>query len=688
MAYGVKYRLEFSDVLGYGKKVEILKKDYTGSVTDLIGSGDPIKISWQSSDDFYKPIIGSKCEISLFITDTNTYDDFYKFDEREYKVVVYYAQTQSDAYYERVYNDDGQVESIECVEGTIDNFTSTNVWAEYWSGFLVVDRYKERMTTTPFGVKFNAYDGLGTLSNYNAPFGYNNNNAPTTKTNITRISEILQNLDLDLDIYISTDIKYRTFGPVTTTDYENLTTLDFGFDELKGDYDLMTAKEQLEILLRQYNLRIYQSLNRWYIVEATNNYDYFVKDIVFNEVQRGSVPTGIRNKITDQLNNTKNEYIEFRKYNYLGVYDTTQRFDILYDNNIDLKATNNDLTREYLQPVSKVITDGKYPKSKNAYYNAGFEYGDYGFTILDDGTNPYAEIATDEVSFKGKRSLKFTSASPVSGSSQQFTFVSETFNPQEINYSDFSCSIKYFFSILNTQNTTASATFQFQLFTTLNGAGRFWDNQQKQFTSSTAIQQITTTSPNRWINFNVNLSDSGIPSNSDTSATLTLSIYNTICSDADYDTTYFDNLEIVQKKASPEEANQKFIAKLTNAGTNTSSKTITRIPDENYGYFRTRDSFPQATFKTNSKTLININNQNIANDYREYVSRYTGSFRNNNTKPMSIHNKVWFYWNGIETDPQSTIIDGLVYSVKNAQYKITSHLPNDDDDEAVQIIIN
>ena len=32
MAYGVKYRLEFSDVLERGKKVEILKKDYTGEV--------------------------------------------------------------------------------------------------------------------------------------------------------------------------------------------------------------------------------------------------------------------------------------------------------------------------------------------------------------------------------------------------------------------------------------------------------------------------------------------------------------------------------------------------------------------------------------------------------------------------------------------------------------------------------
>ena len=30
MAYGVKYRLEFSDVLTYVKKVEILKDGYTG----------------------------------------------------------------------------------------------------------------------------------------------------------------------------------------------------------------------------------------------------------------------------------------------------------------------------------------------------------------------------------------------------------------------------------------------------------------------------------------------------------------------------------------------------------------------------------------------------------------------------------------------------------------------------------
>ena len=37
MSYGVKYRLEFSDETGIPKKLEILKKNYSGSVIDMIG---------------------------------------------------------------------------------------------------------------------------------------------------------------------------------------------------------------------------------------------------------------------------------------------------------------------------------------------------------------------------------------------------------------------------------------------------------------------------------------------------------------------------------------------------------------------------------------------------------------------------------------------------------------------------
>ena len=120
MAYGVKYRLEFSDVLGYGKKVEILKKDYTGEILPMIGGANPVSISWQSTNDFYNPIIGSKCQLNLFVTDDVSYDDFYKFDEREYKVVVYYNQTQGGLYSDRVTDDGGNIESIECVDNAID----------------------------------------------------------------------------------------------------------------------------------------------------------------------------------------------------------------------------------------------------------------------------------------------------------------------------------------------------------------------------------------------------------------------------------------------------------------------------------------------------------------------------------------------------------------------------------------
>ena len=55
MAYGVKYRLEFSDVLGNAKKIEILKNNYSGSVLPLVGTSDPVSIKREGDDDFYSP---------------------------------------------------------------------------------------------------------------------------------------------------------------------------------------------------------------------------------------------------------------------------------------------------------------------------------------------------------------------------------------------------------------------------------------------------------------------------------------------------------------------------------------------------------------------------------------------------------------------------------------------------------
>ena len=453
----------------------------------------------------------------------------------------------------------------------------------------------------------------------------------------------------------------------------------------------------------------------------------------------------------------------------LGASIGKERKQVLYDNKNDLKATNNNLSREYLQAASEVHTVGSYLKTRNAFYNSGFEYGKYGFNVLEDSsvspgfviTNPgsgffpdgtrnytpnggsgtgmivsatisaggvqsfvitnngqgylvgddltipfddafgvlctftinyipyYAEIATDEISFKGRRSMKLTDIAPISGFTQMFEFETEVFNPQEVKYADFSCKLKYYFSFLNSQNTNVSAIFQYSIFTVLGSTGYFWDAASGKFSSTYGgTNLITTTTPNKWVDLSITLSDTDLNIGTDTTATIKFVISNTKCSDADYDTTYFDNMQILQSKTSADQSDQTFIAKLTNAGVNTTIKTINRIPDQKSGYFRTRDANPTATFKPNSIDLMTVLNRNVANDYREFITRYNGTFRNLKREPLSIHNKIWFGWPGIETDPQSTIIDGLTYNVKNAEFNVTSHLPNNDDDTPTTSIIN
>ena len=90
MAYGLKYKLEFSDVLTKVKKIEIWKDGYSGAVLDMVGQAEPVVIKWNANDDPYNsPIIGSVCTLNLFTTDTVTYDNFYEHDEREYLSLIH-----------------------------------------------------------------------------------------------------------------------------------------------------------------------------------------------------------------------------------------------------------------------------------------------------------------------------------------------------------------------------------------------------------------------------------------------------------------------------------------------------------------------------------------------------------------------------------------------------------------------
>ena len=75
------------------------------------------------------------------------------------------------------------------------------------------------------------------------------------------------------------------------------------------------------------------------------------------------------------------------------------------------------------------------------------------------------------------------------------------------------------------------------------------------------------------------------------------------------------------------------------------------------------------------------------NDFRDYCTRYSGSFRGANITPLSLHNKIWFNWKNVLEDEEPSILDGLSYAVKSNKYDIVSHVPNNDNDLDVNVRI-
>ena len=158
MAYEIKYELFFSDVENNKFKIEILEKDFVldpfnlgNTPTKLIGTGTPAVIEWDADDDIYSPIIGSRCKLNFFATDANTYDEFYKSGERQYKVkILEYTSFGSD------YNEEIQPWNLIDQKWDKSLLGSDVFYNPIWEGYIVNDGYQEAVITTPFEIKLEA----------------------------------------------------------------------------------------------------------------------------------------------------------------------------------------------------------------------------------------------------------------------------------------------------------------------------------------------------------------------------------------------------------------------------------------------------------------------------------------------------------------------------------------------------
>lgn len=655
MAYGVKFRLEFSDDNLKGKKIEILKDGYTGTVYDLIGTSNPVEINWDSDDDFYNPIIGSTCNINLFVTDSTNYDDFYEFDEREYKVKISYKDASLN-------------------------------YQTYWEGWLLVDQFKEAVTSTPYEITLTAYDGLGSLEGFSMPIDLT---STASKDLMYYIYNVLNNINLGFDIYISNDIQKDSASAGDYTIYDQSTVTPDSF--VQDNVGLRTAKNVLEQILKFTNAKIFQSFGRWYIINNSSYSEQAIKDSSATTADGGTIPTGIRASETSSLQTNGYEQIKYFIYNSSGVYQSTSTVDVLSTIPADLQPLNNNLTKEYLRPLKQYILEVNTNNNffdTNRVVNGGFEHASTGWTL----TNSTVDTA---FSFKGDRSIKTTN---VVTSESSTTVVLENSTAIDVNYNPNQAdtlTINNYFD--STSGNDRGFRWQIKLVEVGPGSGatRYYNSSTNGWQTTSVVNEQEVDTNRRWQKYTYNLST--YPLVTTGAWELTLYLYSAFqnTSTSGFTAMFYDSIQLEYKNlvgSSREDIFSKFdllqfVRKRTAdlSGTKTSGDFY--LTNDKYSvisgdYYRSRD-------KTNYlKSIEEITSQQVINDFRDFVLRYEGDLYNLNNDPIGPHNKIWVnFGTSVLQEPVSCYIDGLTYNVKRNLYSVIMHVPNQDDDETSDFII-
>lgn len=643
MAYGVKYRLEFVDDNLKGKKIEILKDGYSGSVLALTGTNNPLILEWSGNDDFYDPIIGSTCTINLLDTATSNYDNFYEFDEREYKVIIYYKD-------------------------------SGGSYQIYWQGWLLTDQFKEAVTTKPFGISLNAYDGLGSLDGFTAPIDLT---SVASKDLMYYIHTSLSNLNLGLDIYISNDIQKDGASGSDYTFYDQTTLSQKAF--LKDGVDLRTAKDVLGQILKFSNARIFQSYGRWYIINNSSYSEQSVKDSSATTANGGTIPTGIRAAETSSLQSNGTESVKYFIYNSSGVYQSTSTVNVLSVVPTNLQPLNNNLTKEYLRPLKEFTMEADMSGffDNSIIVNGGFEHAATGWTLTN------SSIVTDFM-FQGDRCVKSTTCQTTSGATSVVVNNSSGIDEAASSAIAYKLKINSYFD--STGSTTRGFRFQLKLVETGPGASqtKYWSETSNNWVTADTKNDVEVDTNRRWKSYNFNIAT--LPFGGE----ITLYLYGAFqtTSTSGFTAIFFDSLKLDRQNIDSD-GNRTELFEEFDLLQNLRQRTVdvsgvkkldVFLTNKFYGritgnYYRSRD-------KTNYlKSVEEIITQQVMNDFRDFVVRYEGDLYNNSNDPIAMQNKVWVnFGSGVLQEPVSCYLDSITYNVKRNLYSVVMHIPNQNDD--------
>ena len=578
------------------KKIEILKDNYSGAVLPLIGTADPVSIKWEGDDDFYSPIIGSTCTLNLFVTDEVQYDNFYAFDEEEFQVKIYYKHP-------------------------------SNNWALYWAGFIVTDSYKQAMASPPYQISLQAHDGIGLLSTQFMEIRDTDllkftSSEPSRTIAQNLIQDAISKTNLGLNVYISLNVLSNIFtGSVELQNGGN------GFPKYTEDLEIVDCKTFIENTLRGFNARIFQAQGRWYII---SNSEYIDHDF-FDDQADGTISSNIRDAETKMLQQNKSESPEFRIYNTSGSLISSTTDDIFLETKTDLTPLGNDLVVEYIPPA-RIIENTENFSAYNLQFNSligdpTFELPTSDWTIFSGG----ASIGEYPYLISGKQSIR-TNLSVTSPSTYNRIFRARATEQEYRQNTEIQIEVNYYLD-----GTLSSSENPFSIIYRLDNAYddngntvvRYWNNESKFWSDTPQTNIEIVKSANTFNSFTITFETENIDELSDIQFSIGKPYKQTSTT---FNYLYFDDITF------------GFNQKLSNNLVSTRERTVNSnkleseyVPHKKTYYLvRARDKRVSQT-PTAQDTIT----QQKMNDYRSHVSRYEGTFYNNNVIPVSPINKIW-----------------------------------------------
>jgi len=642
MAYGVKYRLEFSDIQGNQRKIEILKKDYNSTVFPMICDGEPMTIEWKADDDIYEPLVGSSATLNLKVTNDVTYDNFFEYDEREYKLILYFQE-------------------------------SVGVWSIYWAGFITNDVYQEAIITPPYNIELTAIDGLGQLKGFNTWLPDTLDESKNTFL-WEFIYQNLAQLGLDFDIWISNDIRSGISGNWSNI-YEDLLIKTNAY--ITKDNDILDAKKVLRSIMIATNVKIFQSYGRWYIVNCSSYGD----QRIIEGIQSGALVGNAILPAKQAYLNGGSEDIKFYIYNSSGTNLSNTTANYLRTIKSQLIPRNSNMVRSVKRPLKKYeMTVDLENKQVYANYNAGFEFG---LQYWNAGGGVTLTVGSD-FSANGANSVSFTNVQSSGGYTPSTAITCQTFNVSSNQLTlNFNMDVAF-----DNYNYDGNTTFTYQIAyyvrggtagsSYFNAATNTWD------VTGTIIWNTQTVECQSFEFRNINV---GLPS---------LAVYGDLLvgvavpyyTGFGFNRTYIDNVGLIQNSigASRFKAvtysgtlyNNNKSDLLEHDGVYNYNSDVNDLQNDSilynakYGLFfglkRAQDTTPQK--------MEQIVIQQRLNDFRAFLKSYEGDFSiNGNNFMLSMANKVYIKFDTF-TETDSAIMDSMKFSVKSNIYSIICHIPD------------